>query len=102
MIIRSDRMREEVEKHPEVLAEAYQVYLRAQGVEDAYEIVQKALERGWSEVAEALKKNVPGEVYERLRRIKASEYIGESIKIARYLLEEVEKVLGDVKSMVQT
>jgi len=94
MIILRDRMRDEVERHPESLAEAYQVYLRAHGVEDAYELVQGALSKGWGEVLREIEgRGLPAEAIERLREAKPTEYVGEAIRIGSMLLDEVDRIL---------
>ncbi|RLG05400.1 MAG: adenylosuccinate lyase [Thaumarchaeota archaeon] len=92
MIVRREEMLREVENHPEVLAEAYQVYLRRFGVEEAYEIVQDSVKRGWDSVRDALKDILPEDLYEELMRLKPSSYIGEAEKLTLLLLDEVEKI----------
>ena len=97
MIVLRDRMREEVERHPESLAEAYQVYLRARGVEDAYELVQRSLGKGWSEVLREIKdRGLPTEVVKRLEEAKPTEYVGEAVRIGSMLLDEVDRILGEI------
>ncbi|HDD56409.1 MAG TPA: hypothetical protein ENG18_00115, partial [Nitrososphaeria archaeon] len=94
MNVLRDKMRLEVENHPESLTEAYQVYLRAHGVEDAYELVQEALGRGWSEILKKIKdRGLPDEIVKRLEEIKPTEYVGEAVRIGSMLLDEVEKIL---------
>ncbi len=92
MIVRREEMLREVENHPEVLAEAYQVYLRRFGVEEAYEIVQDSVKMGWDSVKEALKDILPEDLYKELMRLKPSSYIGEAEKLTLLLLDEVEKI----------
>lgn len=92
MIVKKDEMLKEVEGHPESLAEAYQVYLRRSGIEDAYEIIQDALKEGWDEVLRTLRSALPEESYEEVASIKPSRYIGESEKVTLILLDEVEKI----------
>ena len=92
MIVRREEMLREVENHPEVLAEAYQVYLRRFGVEEAYEIVQDSVKMGWGSVKEALKDILPEDLYKELMRLKPSSYIGEAEKLTLLLLDEVEKI----------
>jgi len=92
MIVRKDVMLREVESHPEVLAEAYQVYLRRLGVEEAYEIIQEAVKSGWGYVLEKLKSILPDELYSELVRLKPSKYTGEAEKLTISLLDEIEKV----------
>ncbi|RLG01921.1 MAG: hypothetical protein DRN49_00270 [Thaumarchaeota archaeon] len=95
MNVLRDKMKLEVESHPESLTEAYQVYLRAHGVEDAYELVQGAFDKGWSEILKEIKgRGLSSEVVKRLREAKPSEYFGEAIRIGSMLLDEVEKILG--------
>lgn len=96
MIVRREEMLREVEEHPEALAEAYQVYLRMIGVEDAYEIIQGALRKGWDEVLKTLRSTLPDELYEEAASMTPSKYIGESEKMTLILLDEVEKIYKKV------
>jgi len=101
MIVRRDAMLREVEDHPEVLAEAYQVYLRKLGIEEAYEIVQQAVKKGWSEVLDSLKKILPEEIYRELSRLKPSKYIGEAERLTIMLLDEVEKIYKKITASLE-
>lgn len=92
MHVRKEEMLLEVESHPEVLTEAYQVYLRKLGVENAYELIQEALRGGWSRVVEVLKSHLPPEEYSRLADLKPSNYTGEAERIAIQLLDEVNRI----------
>ncbi len=92
MSVKKEEMRREVESHPEVLAEAFQVYMRKLGIEGAYEVIQEALKGGWNEVLEKLKSAVPKEVYENLMKTSPANYTGEAEKITLTLLDEVEKI----------
>ncbi|MCD6591751.1 MAG: adenylosuccinate lyase, partial [Thaumarchaeota archaeon] len=101
MIVRRDAMLREVEDHPEVLAEAYQVYLRKLGIEEAYEIVQQAVKKGWSEVLDSLKKILPEEIYRELSSLKPSKYIGEAERLTIMLLDEVEKIYKKITASLE-
>ncbi|MCX8187555.1 MAG: lyase family protein [Nitrososphaeria archaeon] len=92
MIVNREEMLSEVESHPESLAEAYQVYLRRAGIENAYEIIQDSLREGWNEVLRTMRNFLPEESYEEVASIKPSRYIGESEKVTLLLLDEVEKI----------
>ena len=92
MSVKKEEMRREVESHPEVLAEAFQVYMRKLGIEGAYEVIQEALRGGWNEVLEKLRSAVPKEVYENLMKTSPANYTGEAEKITLTLLDEVEKI----------
>jgi len=92
MIVRKEDMLLEVEGHPEVLAEAYQVYLRKLGVEDAYELIQRAVRDGWDKVVEILRTHLPENEYSRLADLRPSSYIGEAERIAIQLLDEVNRI----------
>ena len=97
MNVLKDKMRLEVESHPESLAEAYQVYLRAHGVEDAYELVQGALDKGWSEVLKEIEdRGLPDEIVKRLKEVEPTKYVGEAVRIGSMLLDEVEKILRKI------
>ena len=98
MIVRREEMLREVESHPEVLAEAYQVYLRKIGVEEAYEIVQDAVKSGWSSVMEALRNLLPEDMYVELAELKPSNYTGEAERLTLLLLSEVEKIYKKITS----
>lgn len=98
MNVLRDKMRLEVENHPESLTEAYQVYLRAHGVEDAYELVQGAFDRGWDEVLREIKdRGLPDEIVKKIKELKPSKYFGESIRIGSMLLDEAERILGGIE-----
>lgn len=78
---------EELAAHPEVLAEAYQILLRAVGVPNAYEQV-KDLIRGHSVTREDLeqfvqKLQVPKTTKQKLLALTAGQYIGLAQKQAR-------------------
>ena len=92
MTVKKEEMLKEVESRPEVLAEAYQVYMRRMGIENAYEIIQDALREGWDEVLRTLKSALPEELYDEVISVKPSRYIGESEKVTLILLDEVEKI----------
>lgn len=98
MIVRKEQMLREVESHPEVLAEAYQVYLRKFGVEEAYEVVQEAVKGGWDNVREALRDLLPEGLHGELMELKPSSYIGEAEKLTLLLLDKVEKVYKKITS----
>lgn len=101
MVVRKEEMLREVEGHPESLAEAYQVYLRRMGVENAYEIIQDALREGWDGVLRTLRSILPDELYEEISSLKPSRYIGESEKAALILLDEVEKIYKKLTGRAQ-
>ncbi|MFP3220189.1 MAG: lyase family protein [Candidatus Marsarchaeota archaeon] len=64
-------MRAELEAHPEVLSEAVQVSLRAQGDERGYEEVREGLRE-----LDSLARSVKGEIGKRLVSISPSDYVG--------------------------
>ncbi len=92
MIVRKEDMLLEVEGHPEVLTEAYQVYLRRLGVEEAYELIQRAVKDGWSKVIEVLRSYLPESEYSKLADLRPSSYTGEAERIAIQLLDEVDRI----------
>jgi len=96
MTVNKEEMSKEVDEHPEVLAEAYQVYMRSMGIENAYEIIQEALKGGWNEVLQTLKEMTPEEVYNELTSFKPSAYTGEAEKITLALLDEVGRIYNKI------
>lgn len=85
------RMLAELREHPEVLSEAVQVSLRAQGDEMGYERVFEGLER-----LDQLAGQVKGELGERLRRLKPEDYVGLAQRIALETSQEVREMLKDI------
>ncbi len=78
---------EQVRQHPEVLAEAIQTILRAYGIENAYEKL-KDLTRGrkitCGDIQEFIKNlELTEQQKKKLLKLKAEDYIGASIKMAR-------------------
>lgn len=92
MEINKERMVLDVEKHPETLSEAYQVYLRRFGHSEAYEIIQKLVRENPDKMVKELEKLVPPEKFEDLARLDPSEYIGEAERIVKNLVQEIEKI----------
>lgn len=87
--IKVDRMREEVDAHPEVLAEAVQTILRREGVADAYEQL-KSLTRGEKLTLESLHAWVDGlaisdTVKRELKSLKPATYVGLAPLLSRSL-----------------
>ncbi len=84
--INEKKVVEELEKHPEVLSEAYQTILRREGVEMPYEKL-KELTRGKQVTMDELVRfidglGVPEKVKEELRRLSPTNYIGLASKLA--------------------
>ena len=78
--------RQQLQTHPEVLAEAYQTILRAAGISDAYEKV-KALTRGQYVTPADLKMFIQNlhldkQTTQKLLAIDVYSYIGLAIKLA--------------------
>ncbi|MCD6235456.1 MAG: adenylosuccinate lyase [Thaumarchaeota archaeon] len=92
MTVNKEKMKDEVKSHREVLAEAYQVYMRRMGIENAYEMIQSAVKEGWDEILRTLKSAVPEEIYDDLSNFDPTRYVGESEKVTLTLLDEVERV----------
>jgi adenylosuccinate lyase len=92
-----DRLRKELDRHPEVLAEAYQTILRAEGVEAPYEALKK-LTRGVEVSREAMMSLVreiapDPALLRRLENLRQSDYIGYAPRIADLAVQLAEKVL---------
>ena len=84
--VNKEAMLEALQKHPEVLAEAFQTVLRKEGVEVPYEKL-KALTRGkqvtlddFATFIDGLE--VPAEVKKRLKELRPENYIGLAAEIA--------------------
>lgn len=82
-----DAMRAELEKHPEVIAEAIQTVLRREGVEVPYEKL-KHMTRGREVTMQDFEEFIDGldvsaDVKERLKAFRPDNYIGLAEKIAR-------------------
>ncbi|MEM4648796.1 MAG: lyase family protein [Nitrososphaerota archaeon] len=92
IIVRKEEMLLEVEGHPEILTEAYQVFLRKLGVENAYELIQQAVKDGWSKVAEVLRSHLPESEYSKLADLRPSSYTGEAERLTIQLLDEVDRI----------
>lgn len=91
--VNEEKMLNELREHPEVLSEAVQVSLRAQGDEKGYERVFEGLER-----LKELSDEVKGDLGERLRNLRPEDYIGIAPKIARKVAGEVKRMLKDIDS----
>ncbi len=83
-----DTMAADLERHPEVLGEAVQTYLRKAGRTDAYELV-KDLTRGkqlttedWQALIEALPLNAEGKA--QLRELRPGDYVGLARTLVRH------------------
>ena len=93
-----EAMGREVEEHWEVLGEMVQVALRKHGVMEGYEAIQRALREGWEGVGRALERlRLPEEVRKRLLSARPAEYVGEAVQAADSLIEEVERVLVELR-----
>ena len=93
MSVDEGKMLNELMGHPEVLSEAVQVSLRAQGDERGYERVFEGLER-----LKELSEEVKDDLGERLRKLGPEDYIGMAPKIARKVAEDVKRMLKDIGS----
>jgi len=92
-----ERMREDLDAHPEVLAEAYQTILRAKGHAMPYEAL-KELTRGRQVTLEALHDFVRGldvdaETRERLLALTPSGYIGLAVELTERALTDTDELL---------
>jgi len=92
MQVNRERMSSEVEKHPEVLSEAYQIYLRKHGHPEAYEIIQKVIRENPEKTIEELEKILTSEELEDLARLSSSEYLGEAERIVKILTQEIRMI----------
>ena len=93
MSVDKEELLKELKEHPEVLSEAVQVSLRAQGDERGYERVFEGLER-----LKELSDEVKGDLGERLRNLRPEDYVGMAPQIALRVAEEVRRMLKDIGS----
>ncbi|MEN2975071.1 MAG: lyase family protein [Candidatus Caldarchaeales archaeon] len=91
--INKESMVKEVEEHPEILAEAYQVYLRRHGYGEAYELVQAAVRDHPRELLERLMEAIPDVDLTELSQLKPSKYLGEGEKIAKIILKDIDETM---------
>ena len=93
IVVNETRMREELDAHPEVLAEAIQTKLRSRGVPNAYNRL-KELTRGQMVTLEMLRDFIRSQSdlsdndKTVLLALRPSNYIGESESIALEVLEK--------------
>ncbi len=106
LIVSLDKMRVnreimslDVKKHPEILSEAYQVYLRKRGHPQAYEIIHRVIREDPEKIVEELGKLFPTEEFEDLAGLSPSEYLGVAEKIVRMLIQEVEEIKNRVSKL---
>lgn len=92
MEVDREAMAREVEKHPEILGEAYQVYLRRRGYDESYGMVRAAIMEDATKTLEKLRGKVPDEDLEHLSRLTPHTYVGEAERIAERLLERVAEI----------
>ena len=87
-----DACRQAVDAHPEVLAEAIQTILRAEGIADAYELL-KGQTRGKPVTVDSLRAmadglNVGDEAKQRIRSLDPATYVGLAETIARRVIAD--------------
>ncbi|MEM0123351.1 MAG: lyase family protein [Conexivisphaerales archaeon] len=92
MIVNGDAMREEAMAHPEVLSEAVQVSIRAQGNEKGYEEVMQKLKN-----LDKMKGLVAGELGNRLKSLTPLDYSGLSEKQALLAADTAVKIIDDLE-----
>lgn len=90
--------RAHVDASPEVLSEAIQTILRAEGTEDPYELLRAAT-RGQEITLEGLRDLVDGmdvsdEVKQRLKALAPTEYVGLAARICDFVLADAREWLG--------
>lgn len=93
----AERMRQDLDAHPEVLAEAYQTILRAKGQTMPYETLS-ALTRGQQVTLEALhafvrELDVDAETRDRLLALTPAGYIGLAPQLTERALTDIDELL---------
>lgn len=89
----AEKLKQDLEAHPEVISEGIQTILRAAGVPGAYEKL-KELIRGRTVTKEEIKKfidglDAPEEIKTRLLALSPETYIGKAIELTEKALEEI-------------
>jgi adenylosuccinate lyase len=97
--INKEEMLSDLKKHPEILSEAYQLYLRRIGYYEGYEVVQKIVRENPGKIIEELKKILPNEKLKEIEELSFEKYVGESKRIVEFLVGEVEKIKDKIKSV---
>ncbi len=95
VVVNEERCKNEVENHPELLAEPIQTILRRVGVKDPYNEMKK-LTRGKIITEQMIIKfienlQVDEIVKNELLKLKVVDYIGQAEKVAQNILEKVKK-----------
>jgi len=90
--LNADVARQHVDASPEVLAEAVQTLLRAEGVENPYELL-KSLTRGSAITLESLHSWIDGldirnSTKEHLKALRPSDYIGLAVAITEEVIRQ--------------
>ncbi len=97
--INKERMLKDVEEHPEVLSEAYQVFLRRHGFPEAYETIQRLLKENPQKIRGELEKRVPSEKLREIIKLAPHEYLGEAERIVKLLIREIEEIKNRIHSL---
>ena len=97
--INKEKMFRDVEEHPEVLAEAYQVFLRRHGFPEAYETIQRLLKEPPEKILDELKKIIPSEKLAEIVKLAPHEYLGEAERIVKLLIKEIEEIKSRIHSL---
>ncbi len=91
--------RQELQKHPELLAEPIQTVLRREGVDDPYSLLKKAT-RGQKITLKELHElidslNIEPQVKRYLKKLRVETYLGDAQRICDAVIRKAERVLGD-------
>jgi adenylosuccinate lyase len=99
MQVNREGMSLDVEKHLEILSEAYQVYLRKQGHPEAYEVIQRVIRENPEKIVERLEDLLPKEEFKELAKLNPLEYIGEAERIVKILIHEIEEIRKSISRL---
>jgi adenylosuccinate lyase len=97
LAVNEARCTEELEAHPELLAEPIQTILRREGVDDPYSLL-KEITRGKRVSRDELaaladRLDIRPEVRDELKKLDAATYIGAAERICRIVIDQAEKIL---------
>jgi adenylosuccinate lyase len=94
--INETRCLEELDNHPELLAEPIQTILRREGVDNPYNLL-KEITRGKRVDLEELRKfvqtlDVSDKAKQQLMKLESRSYLGDAVRITRMVIKEVKNL----------
>lgn len=91
VVVNEEKLSQDLENHPEVLAEAYQTVMRLHGQSDGYEAIKKAIGKKYplQAIMDQVTVGLPEETKNQLHALKPRTYIGDASRIALAAHENV-------------